>query len=147
MNIAIGSDHVGYTLKLEVIDYLRSLGHEVTDFGAPSTERCDYPVYGEAVARSVAAHENDLGVLICGTGIGISLAANKVHGIRAAVVSEAYSADMARRHNDANIIAFGTRVVGGAVALQIIDAFLNAAYEGGRHQRRVDMIADIERRG
>ncbi len=147
MRIAIGSDHVGYGLKMEIIDYLRAQGHEVTDFGADSAKRCDYPVYGEAVARGIVAKENELGVLICGTGIGISLAANKVHGIRAAVVSESYSADMARRHNNANIIAFGARVVGSAVAQQILDAFLNAEYEGGRHQNRVDMISDIEARG
>ena len=144
MNIVIGSDHIGLPLKLTVIEHLRAQGHEVTDVGAYSAERCDYPVYGYRAAQLVANGKADFGVLICGTGIGISLAANKVHGIRAAVCSESYSAYMARLHNNANMVAMGARVVGEAVALQIIDTFLSTAYEGGRHQRRIDMISAIE---
>ena len=144
MNIVIGSDHIGLPLKLAVIEHLRAQGHEVTDVGAYSAERCDYPVYGYKAAQLVANGKADFGVLICGTGIGISLAANKVHGIRAAVCSESYSAYMARLHNNANMVAMGARVVGEAVALQIIDTFLSTAYEGGRHQRRIDMISAIE---
>ncbi len=147
MNIAIGSDHVGYPLKLKVIEHLAALGHTAVDVGHDNEERCDYPVYGERVAHAVVTHQCDLGILICGTGIGISLAANKVHGIRCAVCSESYSAMMARSHNDANIIAFGARVVGLDVALQIVDTFLTTAFEGGRHQRRVDMLAQIEEKG
>lgn len=146
MRISIGSDHVGYPLKLEIIAHMEAAGHTVTDVGPYGEERVDYPIYGEKTARMVASGEAALGVLICGTGIGISLAANKVRGIRAAVCSESYSAKMTRRHNDANIIAFGARVVGLDVAKEIVDAFLNAEYEGGRHQGRVDMISDIERK-
>ena len=140
MNIAIGSDHVGYQLKLLIIKHLESIGHTVQDFGADNDTRTDYPIYGRRVAESIADGANELGVLICGTGIGISLAANKVPGIRAAVCSEPYSAHMARAHNDAQIIAFGARVVGEGTAVDIVDAFINAAFEGGRHAARVRMI-------
>ena len=146
MRIAIASDHVGYPLRLQIADYLQGKGYVVIDFGPDGEDRCDYPVYGEKVARAVATGECDLGVLTCGTGIGISLAANKVKGIRAAVCSETYSAKMARMHNDANVVAFGARVVGLDVAKEIVDAFLNAAFEGGRHQNRVDMISALEER-
>lgn len=144
MKIAIGNDHVGFRLKEHIRDYLAAKGYEMVDFGTDSEERCDYPVYGKKVADAVASGECDLGVLICGTGIGISLAANKVKGIRAAVCSEPYSARLSRQHNQANIIAFGARVVGEAVAEMIVDEFLAAEYEGGRHQRRIDMISEIE---
>ncbi len=147
MRIAIGSDHVGYPLRLQIAAYLHEKGYAVIDFGPDGEARCDYPVYGEKVARAVASGSCDLGVLICGTGIGISLAANKVKGIRAAVCSETYSAKMARMHNDANIIAFGARVVGLDVAKEIVDAFLSASFEGGRHQNRVDMISALEQNG
>ena len=143
MKIAIGCDHGGYALKLAVKKHLEEKGYEVIDYGCHGTESVDYPVYGEKVGRAVARGECKLGVLICGTGIGISLAANRVKGVRAAVCSEPYSAEMTRRHNNANIIAFGARVVGEGTAMTIVDAFLGAQFEGGRHARRVDMIEAI----
>ena len=143
MKIAIGCDHGGYALKLAVKKHLEDKGYEVVDYGCHSTESVDYPVYGEKVGRAVAGGECELGVLICGTGIGISLAANRVKGVRAAVCSEPYSAEMTRRHNNANIIAFGARVVGEGTAMTIVDAFLGAQFEGGRHARRVDMLEAI----
>lgn len=144
MKIAIGNDHVALDMKNHIKSYLESKGHEVVDFGAYTDERTDYPIYAKKVADSIIAKECELGVLICGTGIGISMAANKVKGIRAAVCSEPYSAALTRCHNNANIIAFGARVIGIATAETIVDAFLNAEYEGGRHQKRVDMITAIE---
>ena len=147
MKIAIGNDHVAVSLKNHIKRYIEAKGHEVVDFGTYTEERCDYPVYGKAVAKAVACGECDRGVLICGTGIGISLAANKVKGIRAAVCSEPYSARLTRQHNDANIIAFGARVVGQSVAEMIVDEFLDGVYEGGRHQARIDMISEIEKEG
>lgn len=146
MKIAIGCDHVGYRLKLHIIEHLRSKGHEMVDLGCDSEERCDYPVYGEAVARAVSGGECECGVLICGTGVGISLAANKVKGIRAVVCSEPYSAKLSKQHNNANIVAFGARVVGEAMAEMIVDEYLAASFEGGRHADRVALISDIERR-
>ena len=143
MKIAIGCDHGGYALKLAVKKHLEEKGYEVIDYGCHGTESVDYPVYGEKVGRAVARGECELGVLICGTGIGISLAANRVKGVRAAVCSEPYSAEMTRRHNNANIIAFGARVVGEGTAMTIVDAFLGAQFDGGRHARRVDMIEAI----
>ena len=143
MKIAIGCDHGGYALKLAVKKHLEEKGYEVVDYGCHITESVDYPVYGEKVGRAVAGGECELGVLICGTGIGISLAANRVKGVRAAVCSEPYSAEMTRRHNNANIIAFGARVVGEGTAMTIVDAFLGAQFEGGRHARRVDMLEAI----
>ncbi|MDD3164602.1 MAG: ribose 5-phosphate isomerase B [Oscillospiraceae bacterium] len=147
MKIGIGSDHTGIELKGIIIDHLKQQGYEVIDYGPNSPESVNYPEYGEKVARALVAGEFDLGVLICGTGIGISLAANKVHGVRAAVCSEPYSARLTRMHNDANIIAFGARVVGSELAKMIVDEFLNAKFEGGRHQNRVDMITAIEQQG
>lgn len=146
MKIAIGNDHAAVALKNHIKKYVEDMGHTVINFGTDTNDSCDYPVYGEKVGRAVAGGEADLGILICGTGIGISLAANKVKGVRAAVCSEPYSAKLTRMHNDANIIAFGARVVGEAMAEMIVYEFLNAKYEGGRHQRRVDMISDIENR-
>lgn len=143
MKIAIGCDHGGYALKLAVKKHLEEKGYEVVDYGCHSTESVDYPVYGEKVGRAVAGGECELGVLICGTGIGISLAANRVHGIRAAVCSESYSAELTRRHNDANMIAFGARVVGEGTACAILDAFFGAKFEGGRHAQRVAMLDEI----
>lgn len=145
MKIAIGNDHIGVEMKEHIKKYLEDKDYIVVDYGTNSAERCDYPVYGKKVADAVVGGECDFGVLICGTGIGISLAANKVKGIRAAVCSEPYSARLSRRHNNANIIAFGARVIGTATAEMIVDEFLEAEYEGGRHQRRIDMISDIER--
>ena len=144
MKIAIGNDHVAVAMKNHIVKYLQDKGHELMNFGTDSTERCDYPVYGKKVADAVASGACERGILICGTGIGISLAANKVKGIRAAVCSEAYSARLTRQHNDANIIAFGARVVGEATAEMIVDEFINTEYEGGRHQQRIDMITAIE---
>ena len=146
MKIGIGNDHVGYEMKLEIKEYLEALGHEVVDFGADSAERSDYPIYGENVARAVVSGEVDRGVLICGTGVGISLAANKVDGIRAAVCSEPVTASLAKRHNNANIIAFGARIVGIEMAKAIVDAWLSAEFEGGRHAHRVGLLMDIENR-
>lgn len=145
MKIAIGNDHAAVAMKNHIVKYLEDKGYQMVNFGTDTSDSCDYPVYGEKVARAVASGECELGILICGTGIGISLAANKVKGIRAAVCSESYSARLTRQHNNANIIAFGARVVGEAVAEEIVDEFLNAKYEGGRHQRRVDMISEIEK--
>lgn len=144
MKIAIGCDHIGYPLKLKVIEHLKELGHEVEDVGTNSEERCNYPVYGQQVALRVADGRAEKGILICGTGVGISLAANKVKGIRAVVCSESYSAALSRAHNNTNIVAFGARVIGEAVAMQIVDAFLTTEYEGGRHQTRVEMLEAIE---
>ena len=144
--IALGSDHAGLELKKEIAAHLVENGYEVKDYGTYTADSCDYPVYGEAVGRAVASGECELGVLVCGTGIGISMAANKVKGVRAAVCSDTFSAEMTRRHNDANIIAMGARVVGSGLALAIVDAFMNAEFEGGRHARRVELMKDIEER-
>ncbi len=144
MRIGIGNDHSGVELKQEISRYLEEEGYEVVNFGTDSEESCDYPVYGEKVARAVAGGQADLGVLICGTGIGISLAANKIKGIRAAAVSEPCSARLAREHNNANIIAFGARIVGAEEAKMIVDSFLNAKFQGGRHAKRVGMIMALE---
>ena len=146
MKIGIGNDHSALELKAEIIDFLKEKGHEVVDYGTNSPESCDYPIYGEKVARAVAAGEVEKGILICGTGLGISLAANKVEGIRAVVCSEPFTTKMSRAHNDCNILAFGARVVGAELAKMIVDTWLNTEFEGGRHQRRVDLIMDIERR-
>lgn len=145
MKIAIGNDHVALEMKKHIVEYLEKMGHEVINFGTDSDERCDYPIYGKKVAEAVASGQVDCGVLICGTGVGISLAANKVPGIRAAVCSEPYTARLAKQHNNANIIAFGARVIGEATAEMIVEEYLKAEYEGGRHQKRLDMIAEIEK--
>ncbi|EAG5380724.1 ribose 5-phosphate isomerase B [Listeria monocytogenes] len=144
MKIAIGNDHVGIELKPVIVAYLQDLGHEVDDFGAFSNERTDYPEYGKKVAESVAAGKSDLGILICGSEVGISIAANKVNGIRAVVCSEPYSAKLSREHNNTNILAFGSRVVGAELAKMIVQNWLDAEFEGGRHAKRVEMIARIE---
>ena len=144
MKVAFACDHAGFPLKAAVVKHLKDMGHEVVDLGCYTPERVDYPVMGEKAARAVASGDCQLGVLICGTGIGISLAANRVRGIRAAVCSEPYSAELTRRHNDANMIAFGARVVGEGVALAILDAFFGASFEGGRHADRVALIEKIK---
>lgn len=146
MKIGIGNDHSALELKAEIVDFLKEKGHEVVDYGTDSTQSCDYPVYGEIVARAVASGEVEQGILICGTGLGISLAANKVKGIRAAVCSEPFTAKMARAHNDCNILAFGARVVGAELAKMMVETWLDTEFEGGRHQRRVDLITAIEER-
>lgn len=147
MRIAVANDHIAVALKRHIADYLSNNGHEVEDLGTDSTERTDYPIYAEKCADAVVSGRAELGILICGTGVGMSIAANKHPGVRAVCCSEPYSAEMARRHNDANILCFGARVIGEATAEMICDAFLAAEYEGGRHQRRVDMIneADLRR--
>lgn len=147
MKLAIGNDHVAVEMKKEMQAHLESKGIEVIDVGTNSTERFHYPVSGYKVAQMVAAGEVDGGVLICGTGVGISLAANKVKGIRACVCSEPYSARLSKQHNNTNIIAFGARVIGPETAKMILDEWLNAKYEGGRHQIRIDMISEIETTG
>lgn len=144
MKIGLGSDHGGYELKMFIKAYLDEKGVETVDYGTHTLDSVDYPEYGRKVAEAVVAGEVELGMLFCGTGLGISIAANKVKGARAAVVSEEFSARMARAHNDANILAMGGRVVGKDLAKSIVDAFLGTAFEGGRHQRRVDLMMQIE---
>ncbi|MDY3051804.1 MAG: ribose 5-phosphate isomerase B [Ndongobacter sp.] len=144
MKIGFGCDHAGVELKEALMAHLEAQGHECIDYGTKDSNRVDYPDYGRLVAEKVVSKEVEKGVLICGTGIGISLAANKVHGIRAAVCSEPYSAQMSVRHNNANIIAVGARVVGGDLAKMIVDAFFTATFEGGRHELRVEKIMQIE---
>lgn len=142
--LAIGSDHGGYALKQIIMKHLEGKGIEYKDFGAFSEESCDYPDYGEAVGRAVASGECERGIVICGTGIGISLAANKVRGVRCALCGDCYSAEMARAHNDANMLALGARVLGEGLALKIVDTFLETGFLGGRHARRVAKIMAIE---
>ena len=144
--LAIGSDHAAYEFKEAIKTYLDEKGIEYKDFGCFSNERTDYPVYGEKVAKAVASGECDKGILFCGTGVGMSLAANKVKGIRAVVCTDCYTAALSRRHNDANVLALGARVVGLDLAKMIIDTWLSAEFEGGRHAERVAMISDIEAR-
>lgn len=144
MKIAMGNDHSAIELKNIIKEFVESKGYEVIDFGTNTPESCDYPVFGEKVGRAVASGEADLGIVICGTGVGISLAANKVKGIRACVCSEPYTAKLSRMHNNSNVLAFGARVVGSELAKMIVDEWLAAEFEGGRHQRRVDLIMAIE---
>lgn len=145
MKIAIGSDHGGYDLKEQVKTWLQEMGHEVEDFGCHSKESCDYPDFGAAAARAVASGRCERGIVICTTGIGISITANKVKGIRCALCSDPWSAEMTRRHNDANMLAMGAGVVGPLLARRIVEAFLTYEFEGGRHQRRVDKIMAVEK--
>lgn len=144
MKIGIGNDHAAVEMKNEVVAYLEEKGYEVVNYGINVVESCNYPEYGERVGRAVADGEVDLGILICGTGVGISLAANKVKGVRAVVCSEPYTAKLSRQHNNTNVLAFGARVIGIEMAKMIIDEWLNAEFIGGRHQTRVDMIMAIE---
>lgn len=144
MKLAIGCDHVGWELKPIIVEYLETLGHTVQDFGTFSDSRVNYPDYAKAVSEAVVSKNCDLGILICGTGIGISIAANKIKGIRAVVCSEPYSAKLSRQHNNTNILAFGSRVIGPELAKMITKEWLDAMYEGGRHQKRVEQIASIE---
>ena len=146
MVLCIGSDHGGYALKKEIIAHLTERGLAYKDFGTYNEESCDYPVYGEAVARAVATGECERGILTCGTGIGISIAANKVKDTRCALCGDCFSAEMCRRHNDANILAMGGRVTGPGLALKIVDTFLDTPFDGGRHARRLALIAAIEER-
>lgn len=146
MKIALGSDHGGFNLKNLIMDHLKSKNIEFEDLGCYSTESCDYPVYGEKVAEAVKVGDFDFGIIVCGTGIGISIAANKVPGIRAAHCTDSFSAKATRQHNNANILALGERITGPSVALDIVDAFLSTDFEGGRHEKRVNMIEDIEKK-
>lgn len=143
MKIALGSDHGGYELKLEIMKHLEKKGVDFEDFGTYSKESCDYPDYAEKVAEGVVSKKFDFGILVCGTGIGISIAANKVPGIRAALCSDTFSAHACREHNDANILALGQRVIGPGLALDIVDTFLNSTFEGGRHAGRIKKIDEL----
>lgn len=146
MKIAIGSDHGGFELKKEIISFLEKSNYEVEDFGTNSTESCDYADYSLKVAEAVAEKKCEFGILICGTGIGISIAANKVPGVRAALCSDTFSAHATREHNDANILALGARVVGPGLALDIVKTFLGAEFEGDRHIARISKITAIEKK-
>lgn len=142
--ITVGCDHAAYELKKKVIAHLSERGYEVIDVGTHSTESCDYPTYAQAVCQNIQNGVTELGILICGTGIGMSMAANKHKGIRAAACSDTFSARLTRMHNNANVLCFGERVVGMGLACDLVDAFLDAEFEGGKHARRVDMITAIE---
>lgn len=144
--IAIASDHGGFQLKQDVMKHLEALGLQYKDFGTYSSESCDYPIYAEKAARAVAAGECEKGIIICGTGIGVSICANKVKGVRAALCGDCYSAEFTRLHNDANVLCMGARVTGSGLALKIVDTFLGTGFEGGRHARRVALIHEIENR-
>ena len=146
LRIAVGSDHAGFPLKEKVREYLVSRGYEVEDHGTESAESVDYPDYAEKVATRVAAKEVNFGVVVCGTGIGVAISANKVPGIRAAPCNDTLTARMAREHNDANVLTLGGRVVDEATARKILDVWLATPFAGGRHQRRVDKIAAIDQR-
>ncbi|MGV8145824.1 MAG: ribose 5-phosphate isomerase B [Alkaliphilus sp.] len=145
MKIAIGSDHGGYELKKHIIDFLLKHGYSVDDFGTDSLESTDYPIFALKVSKSVVKNIHDRGILICGTGVGISIAANKVNGIRCALVSDCFTAKATRQHNDSNVLALGGRVIGKGLAEEIVDIWINTEFEGARHQRRIDLISDIEK--
>ena len=144
MKIAIGCDHGGYDLKEHIVQLLKDMGHEVKDCGTYSKESCDYPIFGEAAARAVASGECERGIVICTTGIGISIAANKVKGIRCAHVCDPLAAEMTRRHNDANMLALGAGLTGRNLADRCVEVFLSTEFEGGRHARRVGQLDAIE---
>ena len=146
MKIALASDHGGYELKEKLKKHLGGIGAEYVDFGTDSEKSVDYPDYAEKAAEAVLSGECRFGIVICGTGIGISIAANKIPGIRCAHCHDAYSARMSRAHNDANMLAFGARVIGEGLMCDIVDACLNGAFEGGRHEKRVEKISEIERK-
>ena len=143
--IAIGSDHGGYALKEHIKAYLMSKGITCLDVGCDSLESCDYPIFGKAVGEAVASGKCEKGIVICTTGIGISISANKVKGIRAALCADSLTAEMTRRHNDANVLALGAGIVGPNLADRIVDVFLSTEFEGGRHERRVNLMMDIEK--
>jgi ribose 5-phosphate isomerase B len=144
MKIGIGSDHGGFELKEEIIGHLKEVGIEFIDFGTYSKDSVDYPDYGKKVAEAVISKEVDRGIVVCGTGIGISIAANKVKGIRCALCCDTYSARMSREHNNANVLALGARVIGSGLALEIVETWLKSEFQGGRHEIRVNKISDIE---
>lgn len=141
--IVIGSDHAGYELKLKVIEHLEDRGITVTDVGTDSAESCDYPVFADALCKRIQLGEFERGILVCGTGIGMSIAANKHSGIRAACCSDTYSARLTREHNDANVLCFGARVIGEGLALDLVDLFVDTEYAGGKHERRVKMLDEL----
>ena len=142
--LALGSDHGGYELKERIKAFLDQKGIAYQDYGCHSKDSCDYPLFGQTVAEAVSQGECEKGIVICTTGIGISISANKVRGIRCALCSEPLSAEMTRRHNDANVLALGAGMVGGNLAERIVETFLNTEFEGGRHARRVQLITDME---
>ena len=143
--IAIASDHGGYALKEHIKAYLTSKGITCLDVGCNSPESCDYPIFGKAVGEAVASGQCEKGIVICTTGIGISISANKVKGVRAALCADSFTAEMTRRHNDSNVLALGAGVVGVNLADRIVDVFLSTEFEGGRHERRVNLMMDIEK--
>lgn len=145
MKIALGSDHAGYSLKVEVAKHLADLGHEVLDFGTDSEESVDYPPICAGVGRAVASGEADFGIVMGGSGQGEQIAANKVHGVRAALCLDEFTARLAREHNNANVLSLGGRIVAPTFAVAIVDAFLVTDFDGGRHERRLNQISDIER--
>ncbi|MFW6301037.1 MAG: ribose 5-phosphate isomerase B [Bacillota bacterium] len=145
MQIAIGSDHAGFNMKEDIKEWLLDEGYQVKDFGTDNQDSVDYPDFAEKTAKNVATGDSEVGILICGTGIGMAISANKVKGIRAARCQDSYSARMARAHNNANILTFGSRVIGIELAKDVVETYLNASYAGGRHQRRVDKIDNIEK--
>lgn len=144
MKIVLASDHAGYRLKSELVEYVKELGHEVLDVGTYSEDSCDYPDFARAAATKIKDGQADLGILVCGTGLGMSIAANKIRGIRAVTCSDTFSAHSAREHNDANVLCLGGRVVGSGLARDIVKVFLESSFQGGRHKRRVDKIEEIE---
>lgn len=145
MKLVLGADHGGFDLKENIKEYLKEQGIEFTDYGTLTGERCDYPEIAKKVAETVADGTFDRGILICGTGIGIGIAANKVHGIRAALCHDMFSAEYCRRHNDANILTMGGRVIGPGLAREIVRIFLNTGFDGGRHAKRVAMITEMDK--
>ncbi|WP_019413528.1 ribose 5-phosphate isomerase B [Paenisporosarcina sp. TG20] len=144
MNIAISSDHGGNNLRKEIISLLNELGHNYQDFGPQTSDSVDYPDYANPVSEGVAAGNFDRGILVCGTGIGMSIAANKVNGIRCALVHDVFSAKATRGHNDSNILAMGERVIGGGLAREIVKTWLAGEFEGGRHERRIEKLSELE---
>lgn len=144
MMISIAADHGGFALKEHIKAYLTAKGYEVKDFGTSSEESCDYPDFARPAAEAVASGQCEKGIVICTTGIGVSITANKVHGIRCALCSDSLTAEMTRRHNDSNMLAMGAGIIGNNLAERIVDTFLNTQFEGGRHQRRIDKMMAIE---
>ena len=145
MKIAIGCDHGALTLKNALVNHLKSCGYEVEDFGTYTKDSCDYPDFAGAAARAVACGSCDRGIVLCTTGIGVSVTANKVKGIRCALCADSFSAEMTRRHNNANMLAMGAGIVGPNLAERIVDTFLSTEFEGGRHERRVNLMMEIEK--
>lgn len=144
MKIALACDHAALDMKNDLLEFLKKLGMETCDFGTYESESCDYPIFAARAAKAVVSGDCDRGIVLCGTGIGVSIAANKVPGIRCALCSEPFSAELTRRHNDANMLAIGARVIGPELARAIAQTFLETAYEGGRHQRRLDLLTALE---